>query len=517
MAKGWMASAAEEQEHPRETLEVTSASEDWAPGISGDDAEEVDRQQHDWEETLLQPEQTMPAEEEEVEYGTPAHYRRLEGRLDDMEGDLAQAVYLIGLLVQCEGSTRPVSQARGAGGAHRRAQPPPALPAPGPQTPVQAQPGPQQPVPLPATQVPQPQQPPPPSLALTPQPLPQQLPVQLAPAPQPLLPPVQPVPALLPVPPLPPPVLPVPAPQPLPQLPVPGPLPQPPAGQLGPPRRPARPGRQAPGGPARPAHRPQQIPGRVPAPLRPQLQQPPQFGPPPLAQGRQGGAELPMGWIKLEATFDGDTHKLGFFVVQALQVFNRWGYLFLDEESRVTHLASRLEGRAAEWYVTLYYSGAPELNTLQDFIATLRAKYEDPLEEERTRTELQTLRQGSQPVREYAAKFRQLAAKCPHCEEGTKIVMFRNGMNPRLLNPALMQDDPPTLMGWIQLACEVENRTQVVRLVEQQQAMGYRRPPPVARGAHGVPPVRGARETRWRQDLCLQCGNSGHFAAECPF
>lgn len=48
-----------------------------------------------------------------------------------------------------------------------------------------------------------------------------------------------------------------------------------------------------------------------------------------------------------------------------------------------------------------------------------------------------------------------------------KVDYYGSGLNADLVIKALSQDDPPTLVGWIQLACEAENWNQLVKMIHQ--------------------------------------------------
>lgn len=65
----------------------------------------------------------------------------------------------------------------------------------------------------------------------------------------------------------------------------------------------------------------------------------------------------------LEVTFDSRAGKVSFFMVQVAEFLWQCGGTFLDETSKVSNLASRLEGSTANWYISLYETGVPEFST----------------------------------------------------------------------------------------------------------------------------------------------------------
>lgn len=70
----------------------------------------------------------------------------------------------------------------------------------------------------------------------------------------------------------------------------------------------------------------------------------------------------------LDVTFDGQASRVNFFEIQVIRVLTLWSTSFLNKESRVCYLASHLEGAAADWFLALYESNAPELHMVCGFI-----------------------------------------------------------------------------------------------------------------------------------------------------
>lgn len=70
----------------------------------------------------------------------------------------------------------------------------------------------------------------------------------------------------------------------------------------------------------------------------------------------------------MKVTFNSKAGKVGFSMVQAMELLQEWGSTFPSEASRVSYRGSWLEGTAAYWYVTLYEAWPPELCTIRGFI-----------------------------------------------------------------------------------------------------------------------------------------------------
>lgn len=56
-----------------------------------------------------------------------------------------------------------------------------------------------------------------------------------------------------------------------------------------------------------------------------------------------------------------------------------------------------------------------------------------------------------------------------------KVEFYQASLNPDLVEKEMAQDDPHTLLGSIQLACEIETWEQVVKLLWLQYQAGLRR------------------------------------------
>lgn len=101
------------------------------------------------------------------------------------------------------------------------------------------------------------------------------------------------------------------------------------------------------------------------------------------------------------------------FLVAVEQFLCRWGYQFANKGEIIEYILGHFDGLAAQWYVDLYRSRAPELESLPLFFRSFWARFGSPALTENACTYLKQLKQGSVTIQEYSAAFRTIASKLP--------------------------------------------------------------------------------------------------------
>ncbi|KAL8169682.1 UNVERIFIED_CONTAM: hypothetical protein K2H54_055133 [Gekko kuhli] len=108
----------------------------------------------------------------------------------------------------------------------------------------------------------------------------------------------------------------------------------------------------------------------------------------------------------------GAPEKLVFFVVRVQKFVMNWGHLFKNDEQRVDYIASRLHDEAADWYVELHNMNNPELCTVNAFMWSLRAHYEDQNARDHARVFLCIFRQGKKTVYTLSVELGYFGTEC---------------------------------------------------------------------------------------------------------
>ncbi len=129
-----------------------------------------------------------------------------------------------------------------------------------------------------------------------------------------------------------------------------------------------------------------------------------------------------------------------------------------------------------------------------------------------------TLKQGRNTAVQFTLAFRTLAAQTGWPDDPLKL-HFRRGLNPELQTELACRDEGKTLDQLIDLSICIDNMIRSRRpsrgstfrslnppVVPEQEAMQVGH-------AHISPEDR---DRRYRQNLCLYCGQAGHVKISCP-
>jgi len=203
----------------------------------------------------------------------------------------------------------------------------------------------------------------------------------------------------------------------------------------------------------------------------------------------------------------------------------------------VAFILSHLSGKALKWATAIL---SPDLEISSDyssFLREFRFVFDYPADGLDAATQLHSISQGVLSVPDYTLNFRILAAESGWGDRALQSA-FRRGLS-ESIKDGIMRDRPGSLNELIEVAlmmdqrlaerrCERVSRTSspiyrpsrhLVDSVRSQrpptsppQAQAEEEPMQVGRSRLSIP----ERDQRFRDRLCLYCGQAGHFVRTCP-
>lgn len=221
---------------------------------------------------------------------------------------------------------------------------------------------------------------------------------------------------------------------------------------------------------------------------------------------------------------------------------------FVTDASKVSYLASLLEGDAYLWYSnesdmhdekqSLRDTAMREPLRYQELYKNMMVAFSDSNEDTVSQRKLLNLKQRGS-CQEYSILFRQLAYRTKW-NEATRIDIFREGLKPDLQDKLAVLDEPASLDAFIQQAITIDDRMFKYRVLNRPRTGSVARyvTMPVSRPlgdeedrAHTntgpgsmdisattrrepISPLE--RKRRMDNDLCLYAGCEGHNAKDCP-
>lgn len=246
--------------------------------------------------------------------------------------------------------------------------------------------------------------------------------------------------------------------------------------------------------------------------------------------------------------YHGDKAKLRTFLSQLRVAFALHGAKYPDGPTRVTFVAQYLRGSAQAWfepYLTDYYSGKETREPDTEAIFKKFKNFEEAiqqifgsLDEERTAARMiQQLRQTGSAA-QYYSHFRQLVARVDW-DDDAKAAAFYMGLSDAVKDQ-MMPQPPNEYKTLVNRSLQIDNRL-YERRMEKNQRYGYRftggnrgrrnnygDPMDLDMMQHGgasrprkpshFNKGQGSnqeRDRRRRENLCYNCGKSGHRAKEC--
>ncbi len=179
-----------------------------------------------------------------------------------------------------------------------------------------------------------------------------------------------------------------------------------------------------------------------------------------------------------------------------------------------------------QWAETIWAQAGNITQSFDNFVSHFREVFGWPHGDLTASDQLYHLRQGSQPIKEYALRFRTLAA-ASGWNERSLITTYRQGLEPRLRLQMASYDDNLGLETMIQHSIRCSSRMQ--SCFDEQTSLNHCTPSyhhpetpfppepesePMQTEAMRLAPA--VRQRLLSKGLCLYCGGGGHVISSCP-
>ena len=201
---------------------------------------------------------------------------------------------------------------------------------------------------------------------------------------------------------------------------------------------------------------------------------------------------------------------------------------------------SLLVDDALRWAIAAVENTPVFATDYSQFKSEFRAVFDHPADGHDASSRLLAIRQGPRSVAQYTLQFRILAAES-RWNDHALLSVYRKGLNDSVKD-LIVRDSPTTLNELISLALRMDTRLQERRADKAQRmpscsvSASPAAPPSTATPnpqslMFPLTPTSGAgepmeigrsrlsreeRERRLTNQLCLYCGESGHFIQACP-
>lgn len=265
---------------------------------------------------------------------------------------------------------------------------------------------------------------------------------------------------------------------------------------------------------------PHAVPAAAPAPPAPTPGPPSSTAPEP----RVGAPER----------YAGDPESCNPFLTNCSILFALQPHTFATEGARVAFAINHLTGRARLWGTAEWEKGTPTCTSFQAFSEELRKVFGPVSLGPDATGGLMSQRQGDRTVADYAIDFRT-RARLSDWNAAAQCDAFLNGLAPYVKDELVSFDLPSSLDGLIELTSRLDRRIQARRREQRHEGGDHRPsfrqrrfpappvppPEPIHEGAEPMQVGRTSltpeeRERRRRGNLCLYCGQAGHFVSRCP-
>ncbi|TWW57368.1 Retrotransposon-derived protein PEG10 [Takifugu flavidus] len=245
--------------------------------------------------------------------------------------------------------------------------------------------------------------------------------------------------------------------------------------------------------------------------------------------------------VPIPERYSGEAGVCASFLLQCSLVFDLQPLAYPGDRAKIAFVVNLLSGRAAQWATAVLENQTPASSSIPEFteFTELKRVFDHPVQSGEAASQILSLRQGSSSVVDYSIRFRILAARSGWNDAALRGVLTQ-GLAEALKDELAAQEESGDLETLISLAIWLDNH---LRERHRQSNRGWpKRSSESASGRSGAPvesstlapsppqedvdgePMQLGRsrlshaERRYRRsaNLCLNCGQAGHFVADCP-
>lgn len=233
--------------------------------------------------------------------------------------------------------------------------------------------------------------------------------------------------------------------------------------------------------------------------------------------------------VPIPDKFDGNISKYRDFLASIKNYFALQGDRYPDDETKVRFIGTLFTGDPLSWFRSLIESDSESLYDFQRFIDEFKSNYDDPYVMKNAQSKLRRLKQGKGSVLSYASRFRRLASESGYNNEA-KIALFRTGLNDDVKDVlATLLDEPSEFESFINFCIKIDHRLFDRRMekrglsqssFQSKKPSGTSEPSPMdldnLENVKSKKLSKEERQRRFKENLCLYCGEAGHRLSNCP-
>ncbi|OMJ12323.1 Retrotransposon-derived protein PEG10 [Smittium culicis] len=161
--------------------------------------------------------------------------------------------------------------------------------------------------------------------------------------------------------------------------------------------------------------------------------------------------------IALPERYDGKKNEYRGFVNQCNLLFFLHPQEYPTDAAKVGLIFSLLTGDALRWASPLLENNNPAMHHHSQFMKEFSKVFDDPQREKTANDAIRSLRQGKEPVANYASEFRRLAMDLDW-NESALVSQFEEGLNDDILDVLAQAETPVTLESFIEMAIRTDTR-----------------------------------------------------------